>query len=89
MQTHIFNKEEGSWFIDLPEYIEQGGSKADLIMVEGADTMLDIIANGNDTITVSIDEEPFSEADELELLELCDPIVGGGYYLMRLIREKK
>lgn len=44
MKVHRFVREDNSWYIDLPEYIEQGGSKGDLEMVSGADTMLDIIA---------------------------------------------
>lgn len=45
MKTHTFYKDEyGGWYMDLPEYLEQGGSKGDLAMVAGADTMLDSIA---------------------------------------------
>jgi hypothetical protein len=82
MQTHTFIKEATGWYIDLPEYIKKGGSKADLQMVEGADTMLDIMADGDTTVSVQLDTKPFNEADELELVELCDPAIGGGIYLM-------
>lgn len=83
MQTHTFIKEPTGWYIHLPQYIEQGGSKGDLQMVEGADTMLDIMAGENSSITLAIDEQPFDGADRLELTEKCDPYIGGGYYLLR------
>jgi hypothetical protein len=82
MQTHTFIKEYDQWFIDLQAYLDGGGAKSDLQMVEGADTMLDIMANGQDRVTLELDIAPFPGADELTLLELCDPSVGGGYYLL-------
>jgi hypothetical protein len=89
MQTHIFINEKTGWYIDLPEYIDQGGSKADLQMVEGADTMLDIMANGNAEVSIVLDTKPFDGADELTLLELCDPEIGGGFYLMHTYKGKE
>lgn len=84
MKTHSFYKETfGGWYIDLPEYLEQGGSKADLAMVAGADTMLDIVAGAQSRVTITMDVEPFEHADKLELIRLCEPSMGGGYYLMQ------
>lgn len=37
----IFNKIQNQWFLDNPQYIEEGGSMADLQMVAGADIFLD------------------------------------------------
>ncbi|OLY91453.1 hypothetical protein SAMN05444008_1288 [Cnuella takakiae] len=82
MQTHRFIKEYGGWYIDLPQYLEQGGSKGDLAMVEGADTMLDYIAAGDTDVVLSLSETPFEGADELKLEALRDPVIGGGYYLL-------
>jgi hypothetical protein len=65
MTQHRFIKEGSSWYIDLPEYLEQGGSKDDLQMISGADTMLDIIAGDADEVTLQMDTEPFRGADEL------------------------
>jgi len=48
----------GRWYIDLPEYIRQGGKKADLEMVAGADTMLDKLANGKRKIRLRVSEAP-------------------------------
>jgi hypothetical protein len=83
MKQHRFVRENGGWFIDLPEYLAQGGSKGDLAMVSGADTMLDVIAGDKDDVRLKMDTQPFPGADELVLTELCDPILGGGYYHMK------
>lgn len=89
MKQHRFVRENRGWYIDLPEFLAQGGSKADLEMVSGADTMLDVIAQGNDEVTLQINTEPFDNADELLLTELCDPILGGGYYYFKQFEGKE
>ena len=73
MKTYRFIKNGSAWYIDLPEYMEQGGSQGDLQMVEGADTMLDMMAGDQDAVTLTIAGEPFKEADILTLTETCDP----------------
>jgi len=83
MKQHRFYREGTGWYIDLPEYLAQGGSKGDLAMVAGADTMLDIVAGREASVTIQMDEQPFDGADELVLTQLCDPVMGGGYYLMK------
>ena len=59
MKQYRFVRESGGWYIDLPEYLEQGGSKGDLAMVAGADTMLDIIAGTGDEVILQISTQPF------------------------------
>jgi len=88
MKTHRFIREGIGWYIDLPDYLAQGGDKGDLQMVSGADTMLDIIAEKENEVTLQIDTESFDDSDELVLTELCDPILGGGYYYMKKFEEK-
>lgn len=88
MQQHRFVREGAEWFIDLPEFLAQGGSKADLQMVAGADVMLNVIAGGSDDVTLQMDTVPFAGADELILTERCDPILGGGYYHLRSFEGK-
>jgi hypothetical protein len=84
MQIHRFVKEPGGWYIDLPQFLEQGlGTKSDLAMVAGADTLLDLLAEGADTVVVAMADQSFEGADKLELLSLCDPQTGGGNYLLR------
>lgn len=53
--THIFYKENGIWYIDLPEFLNAGlGTKANLMMVAGADTFLDKISNNGNRVKVEI-----------------------------------
>jgi hypothetical protein len=82
MRKYRFYKKATDWFIDLPAYIEEGGSIGDLQMVDGADKMLDIISKGSDSVSLLIAQLPFAEADILILKEKCDPTIGGGYYFM-------
>ena len=88
MERYTFLREGAGWYIDLPEYIEQGGSKGDLAMVAGADTMLDIMAEGKDKVTIQLDTKLFNNADLLKLVEVCDPGIGGGYYVLETFNGK-
>ena len=58
---HTFKKhDDGIWYIDLPEYLEQGlGTQANLMMVAGADTFLDKLSNNGNEVTVRIETEPY------------------------------
>ena len=43
--TKRFYKENNLWYIDLPEFLNAGlGTKANLLMVDGSDKMLDILS---------------------------------------------
>ena len=78
MRTFKFVKDIGSrWYIDLPEW---DGDRSDLEMVMGADTMLDIIAQGSQEVHVSISTEPFRQADTV-LTHKEDYLGGAWYYL--------
>lgn len=75
MKYYKFIKESnGRWYIELPEWT---GNKDDLEMVMGADTMLDIFAQGESEIELSISTEPFEGAHELQYTR---PEGGGGWY---------
>ncbi|HVG41094.1 MAG TPA: DUF6717 family protein [Chitinophagaceae bacterium] len=84
-----FIKEDGSWFIDLPMYLLDGGKKSDLEMLEGAAELLQMMARGKNKVSMIIDNEPFDGADILDLIELCDAPKGGGYYKMHTCRGRK
>ncbi len=57
--TKRFYKENEIWYIDLPEFLEAGlGTKANLMMVAGADLMLDILSNNGDDIVITFADEP-------------------------------
>lgn len=83
METYKFIKTGRDWYIDLPSYIEQGGDSGDLQMIDGADKMLDIIAEGGNEVVLTISREQFEGADKLILTEKCDPFIGGGNYLLK------
>lgn len=58
--TKSFIKKNGLWYIDLPEYIEQGlGTQNNLLMVDGADTFLDVLSNNGSHIIVKFSNTPF------------------------------
>lgn len=81
MKTIKFKKEEsGRWYAVLNDY---KGSKDDLEMVEGADTMLDIIAQGETEVNliVSTYKPDYNNYTTLTLIEET-PSIGGGKYLV-------
>ena len=82
MKSYKFIKTGLDWYIDLPEFLEQGGSIGDLQMVDGADKMLDMMAWNESEVTLNISKEYFEGAETLTLIEKCDPYIGGGYYFM-------
>jgi hypothetical protein len=75
-----FYKDEGGWFVDLPEW---EGTKADLAMVSGADTMLDIISQGDNDIQVLLSTEEFDGSNRLEFLRESPEVGEGSWYLMK------
>ncbi len=75
-----FYKDNEGWFIDLPEFIEQGhGTKSNLAMVAGADTMLDKLSNESNYITLRIETYEFEGAEgTLSKFGICP--YGENYY---------
>jgi hypothetical protein len=48
-----FYKENGLWYIDLPEFINNGfGTKANLLMVDGSDKLLDILSRNTEECVI-------------------------------------
>jgi len=68
--------EDGRWYIDLPEW---EGPQEDLEMVMGADTMLDIIAQGEDDVVISISDTYVPHKMRLEFIR--EESDGGMYQL--------
>jgi hypothetical protein len=60
-----FYRDEIGWFVDLPEW---EGSKADLQMVSGADTFLDILSQGDNIIYITLSDEEFEGANSMDFL---------------------
>lgn len=54
MKNFTFNKEQGNWYIDLPNW---EGTKAELQMVAGADILLDKLSNHGTSVNVTISTE--------------------------------
>jgi len=81
IQTYNFVKEENNrWYIDLPEWT---GAKADLEMVEGADTMLDYVGQGSKEVALMLAEYAFEGSNTLKLMhEYPEEQGGGGIYLL-------
>ena len=57
-----FYREGKEWYADIPEYINSGGRKSDLLMVDGADTLLEKLSGKNNHITLRISKKKFKEA---------------------------
>ena len=75
-----FYKDIGGWFVDLPGW---EGTKSDLAMVSGADTMLDIISQGENDIMVLLSTEEFDGSNRLEFLRESPEMGEGSWYLMK------
>lgn len=89
--TKRFYKDpDGRWYIDLPEYIDQGlGTKDNLEMVAGADTLLDKLSNDSDQVVLKFDDQPFeghtihlirSAQDDESYADIDPDLDAGGYY---------
>ncbi len=76
----FYKEDNGSWYADLPGY---PGPKGDLLMVAGADKMLDVIAKGGNECVITASEEPFKDSNECELLKKSG---GGGDYIIKEFR---
>ncbi|HET7897777.1 MAG TPA: DUF6717 family protein [Flavisolibacter sp.] len=88
IHAHQFIKEEGTWYIHLPEYLARGWRKSDLAMLEGTGKLLNILAQGRNKLDLQLSREPFPGAFMLELVEHCPAPQGGGIYLMEKCRGR-
>lgn len=89
INTYKFYKTtENYWYIELPEW---RGDIEDLQMVSGADTMLDIVAEGRNYVFLTLTDEFIDKFDVLELQVKCSDYdfdsqggpSSGAYYLMK------
>ncbi|HWJ27999.1 MAG TPA: DUF6717 family protein [Flavisolibacter sp.] len=88
VMAYSFYKLNGTWYIDLPEYLEQGGFQNDLEMAEGAHTLLNIISAGRKNVTLRMSTQSFTGSDELELIDHCGAPKGGAIYLLKTCNGK-
>lgn len=76
MKNLKFIKElDNRWYIDLPDWT---GDKEELEMVAGADVFLDVLAQGEDTVHVSVSEDYVPH--KYKLLALYEPEYTGMLY---------
>ncbi len=71
----FYKTSDHEWFVTLPEW---KGDKAELQMVEGADAMLDMIANNGTDCNLELNDEEFIDADLLTLTHARKQNRGGG-----------
>ena len=78
VKTLKFYKEsDNRWYVDLPEW---EGSKSELEMVAGADSMLEYMAEGEEQVWLILSEQEFENSDKLEFLRLATEIENGAFY---------
>lgn len=75
MKNFKFELVENRWYVVLPEW---KGSKDELEMVCGADTMLDILAQGNSIVYMTISEKEYEGYKFC--LEYKEDMAEGGLY---------
>ena len=70
--TKRFYKENEMWYIDLPEFLEAGlGTKNNLLMVAGADTLLNILTDDGTEAVIEFGDERFDGCNvQLDLNEM-------------------
>jgi len=55
-----FVKDEGIWYADLPNFLEQGlGTRANLMMVDGTDSFPDLLSQEGDAVTLKLSTQQF------------------------------
>ena len=81
MKKLEFNKtSDGRWYVNLPDW---KGSKSDLEMVSGADSMLDYMVDDYDNrVFLSVSETDFKGSDILEFVREADEIGNGSFYIL-------
>lgn len=84
IKTIKFYREDSNWYAFLPDL---NHTKEECQMVAGADTMLDILAQGDDEIYLKFGDEPFDGAECINLIhETPDYADGGGEYLITSLK---
>lgn len=79
----FYKDPDNRWYVNLPEY---PGVKAELEMVAGADTMLEIISEGNDAVMAHFDLNPYEGSDVLILKEIHSEDFSGATYILKTYR---
>lgn len=78
----FYKENDGRWYIDLPEWT---GSKADLEMVCGADTLLDKLSHQGKEVVCKVSEIPVENFELLEFIREAQEWQNGAFYRIRSI----
>lgn len=73
----FYKKYEDEWFVDLPTWT---GNEDDLQMVQGADTLLEYLAEGKERLALRFSIKPFEGASLMERMYVCE--TDGAYYFI-------
>jgi hypothetical protein len=76
-RLRFYKKYEDEWFVDLPTW---EGSEDDLQMVQGADTLLEYLAEGKERVALRFSTKSFDGASVMERMYVCT--TGGAYYIV-------
>lgn len=88
MYTVSYYKLGSRWYLDAPEYLEQGGSEEDLECVGAFGDFLELAAEGGITVVLQLDAEPFEGSDHFDLVGSSGN-KSGGYYRLRSFRGQE
>ncbi|MGN6164634.1 MAG: DUF6717 family protein [Flavisolibacter sp.] len=80
MCTISYYKVGNQWFLDFPEYLEQGTAE-DLERIGSFHDFLELAAAGQSTVHFKMAVKPFEGADLLILVGSSGEQTGGYYYL--------
>jgi hypothetical protein len=89
MNNYSFIKKNGNWQLHFSNHTYKEGNDVDIDLMEGAGTMLNFLSEGKNEVNLVFDKRPFEDADEIELLQTCEPFLNGGYYLLRNFEGKE
>lgn len=84
MYTVTYYKLANRWYLDYPEYLDQGGDHEDLERIGAFREFLDLIAQEETTVILLMDTNPFEGADYLEFVQSSGGKTGGYYSLRSL-----
>ena len=81
MHTVTYYKFGHRWYLDDPDYLDQGGAEEDLERFGMFRDFLELAAEGETSVTFHMDTEPFEGADCFELVASTGGKTGGYYHL--------
>lgn len=76
MQLKFERDPDTRWYIDLPEFLIDH-DRGELEMVMGADTLLEMLSNGQPSVTLQVSTLPIGLPNQVQLLREADD---GAYY---------